>query len=143
MTLADALVYADTEVGCEKICELSTLTGSCIVSLGRGMAGVWTADDELAGEIEAASKTTKEKIWRMPMASEYKDQLDSKIADLKNLGTRWGGSITAALFLQHFVNEEKPFAHIDIAGPAWSEKDGVATGYGAKMMYEWIRQQGV
>lgn len=116
LTLADALVYADKTVGCEKIIELSTLTGSCIISLGKQIAGVWTDSDELAQELDLISKATGDKCWRMPMAKEYNEQIESLIADLKNCGTRYGGSITAALFLQNFVDPQKPFAHIDMAG---------------------------
>ena len=75
------------------------------------------------------------------MEKEYNDQLKSKIADLTNCGTRWGGAITAALFLQNFVDESKPFAHIDIAGPVWDDNTG-ATGFGCKMVSEWIAKQG-
>ena len=138
--MADALVYADKEVGADKIVELSTLTGACMVSLGRQMAGVWTDSDELAAEVEAASKSTGDKTWRMPMAHEYADQLESPFADLKNLGTRFGGSITAALFLQNFVEKGKPFCHVDMAGPVWEEGTG-ATGYGAKLIVDWVKRQ--
>lgn len=141
LTLADALVYADKEVGADKIVEFSTLTGAVMVSLGKQIAGVWTDDDDLAKEVEAASKSTGEKTWRMPMAHEYEDQLESHFADLKNLGTRFGGSITAALFLQNFVSKGKPFAHVDMAGPVWEEGKG-ATGYGAKLIVDWVKQQG-
>ena len=141
LTLADALVYADKEVGCESIIELSTLTGACMISLGQKIAGVWTSDDDLAKELETASKMTGDKTWRMPLAKEYNEQLESKIADIKNCGTRYGGAITAALFLQNFVDEKKPFAHIDIAGPVWSDKIG-ATGFGAKLVTEWVTRQG-
>lgn len=162
LTMADALVYADKELGCERIIELSTLTGACMISLGKVMAGMWTRDDELAGELEAASVKTGEKLWRMPLEDEYKEQLKSKIADIRNIGTRFGGAITAALFLQNFVSETTPFAHVDIAGkkhasrtqslninltlfllvgPVWSDKVG-ATGYGAKLVTEWVCQQG-
>jgi leucyl aminopeptidase len=77
----------------------------------------------------------------MPLAAEYNEQLDSKIADIKNIGGPYGGAITAALFLQHFVSKKKPFAHIDIAGPVWDDKIG-ATGFGAKLVTEWVRRQG-
>jgi leucyl aminopeptidase len=140
LTMADALVYVDKELECERIIELSTLTGACMISLGKAMAGLWTNDDQLANELEEASRVTGEKLWRMPLAEEYKEQLKSKIADIKNIGTRYGGAITAALFLQNFV-ESKPFAHIDIAGPVWSDKVG-ATGYGAKLVTEWVCRQG-
>eukprot|EP00550_Attheya_septentrionalis_P007191 CAMPEP_0198285918 /NCGR_PEP_ID=MMETSP1449-20131203/5147_1 /TAXON_ID=420275 /ORGANISM="Attheya septentrionalis, Strain CCMP2084" /LENGTH=625 /DNA_ID=CAMNT_0043983531 /DNA_START=79 /DNA_END=1956 /DNA_ORIENTATION=- len=142
LTLADALVYADKEVGCESIIELSTLTGAIMVSLGKGLAGVFTTNDELAKELEDVSKTTGDKSWRMPLETAYNKQLESKIADLTNCGTRYGGSITAGLFLQHFVSKEKPFAHIDIAGPVWNDKTG-ATGFGTKLVTEWIRRQGI
>lgn len=141
LTLADALVYADEEVGCDSIIELSTLTGACMVSLGLNICGVWTADDELAAELAQVSKVTGEKSWRMPLEEEYNDQLKSKIADISNCGTRYGGAITAALFLQNFVSEKVPFAHIDIAGPVWDDKLG-ATGFGAKMVTEWICMKG-
>lgn len=143
LTLADALVYADKEVGAESIIELSTLTGACMISLGTQIAGVWTDDDDLAGELDSASKATKDSTWRMPMAKEYMEQLDSKFADMKNLGARYGGAITAALFLTKFVSPKKPFAHIDIAGPVWSEKEGSATGFGSKLVQEWVKSQGV
>jgi leucyl aminopeptidase len=139
--LADALVYADKEVGADKIVELSTLTGSCMVSLGKQVAGIWTDSDALASELAAASQTTGEKTWRMPLVHEYEDQLESPFADLKNIGTRWGGSITAALFLQHFVAKGKPFAHVDIAGPVWEDGKG-ATGYGTKLLVDWVKRQG-
>jgi leucyl aminopeptidase len=141
LTMADALVYADKEVGCESIIELSTLTGACMVSLGKKICGVWTDNDDLAAQLEDISKETGEKSWRMPMEKEYNDQLKSKIADLTNCGTRWGGAITAALFLQNFVDESKPFAHIDIAGPVWDDNTG-ATGFGCKMVSEWVAKQG-
>jgi leucyl aminopeptidase len=139
--LADALVYADKTLGCEKIIELSTLTGACMVSLGKQICGLWTCNDELAEELDSISKATGDKAWRMPMAKEYNEQLESKFADLKNIGTNYGGSITAALFLQNFVSTKKPFAHLDIAGPVWDDKIG-ATGFGTKLVVEWIIRQG-
>lgn len=142
LTMADALVYADKEVGAEKIVELSTLTGAIMISLGKQMCGVFTKDDDLAKELDDVSKATGDKSWRMPWASEYREQLKSKIADMSNLGERYGGSITAALFLGEFVEENVPFAHVDIAGPVWDDKTG-ATGFGCKMVTEWIRRQGL
>jgi leucyl aminopeptidase len=140
LTLADALVYADKEVGCEAIVELSTLTGACMVALGKEVCGLWTNNDTLAAELAASSRATGDKVWRMPMVKEYNEQLKSNVADLKNLGTPYGGSITAALFLQNFVDEAKPFAHLDIAGPVWSDKTG-ATGFGAKLVVDWVLGQ--
>mmetsp|Transcript_4277 Transcript_4277/g.6394 ORF Transcript_4277/g.6394 Transcript_4277/m.6394 type:complete len:613 (+) Transcript_4277:60-1898(+) len=141
LTLADALVFADKECGCESIIELSTLTGACMISLGQKICGVWTDNDDLAKSIEDVSKVTGDKSWRMPMAAEYKEQLKSKVADMTNLGGRYGGAITAALFLTEFVDKKKPFAHIDIAGPVWDDATG-ATGFGAKMVSEWVSRQG-
>ena len=77
----------------------------------------------------------------MPMEKSYNEQLKSKVADMTNLGGRYGGAITAALFLQNFVSTKKPFAHIDIAGPVWDDSTG-ATGFGAKMVTEWVERQG-
>ncbi len=141
LTMADALVYADKEVGCDSIIELSTLTGAVMVALGKKICGIWTSDDSLATDLADISKVTGEKSWRMPLEEQYNEDIKSKIADVKNCGIRWGGSITAALFLQHFVSDEKPFAHIDIAGPVWDDGKG-ATGFGAKMITEWISRQG-
>ncbi len=77
----------------------------------------------------------------MPLEKSYNEQLKSKVADMTNLGQRYGGAITAALFLQNFVSPKKPFAHIDIAGPVWDDATG-ATGFGAKMVTEWVKRQG-
>jgi leucyl aminopeptidase len=114
LTLADAMVYCDKELDCSSIIELSTLTGACMVALGKGVSGVFTENDDLAKELENVAKVTEEKAWRMPMEKSYNEQLKSKIADIKNIGGRYGGAITAALFLQNFVDKKKPFAHIDI-----------------------------
>jgi leucyl aminopeptidase len=140
LTMADALVYVDQTLQCDEIVELSTLTGAVIVALGPSIAGLWTNNDTLAASLLTASATTGEKIWRMPMEEEYKEDLKSKIADLKNLGGRSGGAIAAALFLQEFVKGDKPFAHVDMAGPVWNAKAGEATGYGAKLVTEWACQ---
>ena len=125
LTLADALVYADIELGCEKIIELSTLTGACIVALGTNLSGVFTKYDDLTEELATASKVTNDQSWRLPMHDEYNKLLESKIADIKNIGTRPGSSIQAALFLQNFVSEDKPFAHIDIAQVVEMENEGI------------------
>ena len=137
LTMADALVYVDKTVGADKIIELSTLTGACMVALGDGMAGLWATDDDLATGLEGASKESGDKIWRMPLEDSYREQLKSKIADMSNLGGKYGGAITAALFLTNFVDKKKPYAHVDIAGPVWSAKSG-ATGFGAKLVTEFV-----
>jgi leucyl aminopeptidase len=141
LTMADALVFADQELKCDTIIELSTLTGACMVSLGTKIAGMWTSNDALASRLQDASKLAGERIWRMPLEDAYKDQLKSKIADLKNIGSsRYGGAITAALFLQEFIQDTKatPFAHIDMAGPVWDFTSGGASGYGVRLVTEWI-----
>jgi leucyl aminopeptidase len=140
LTLADALVFADKEVGADKIIDLATLTGACMVALGDQVAGVWTDDDDLAKSLQDSSEESGDKTWRMPLEMGYDEQLKSKIADMTNLGGRYGGAITAALFLKKFVDGEKPYAHIDIAGPVWSAKTG-ATGHGAKLVAEWILKE--
>ncbi len=141
LTMADALVYADKEVQCEEIVELSTLTGACMVALGSAVAGLWVDSDDLADSLIRASKATGEQIWRMPLVDDYKEDLKSKVADIKNLGGRYGGAISAALFLQNFVDGNKPFAHIDIAGPVWNFKTSQASGYGVKLLVEWVQQR--
>jgi leucyl aminopeptidase len=138
LTLADALVYADKEIDCEEIIELSTLTGACMVALGKSLSGIWTSNDKLADELQRISKITGDKSWRMPLETDYRELLKSTFADIKNVGGRYGGAITAALFLQEFVSSKKPFAHIDIAGPVWNDKKG-ATGYGVKLITGWVQ----
>jgi leucyl aminopeptidase len=124
LTLADALVYAD-KLGVDAIVDLATLTGACVVALGEDIAGLFTPDDAVASQLQTAADNAGEKIWRMPMEDKYFDGLKSGIADMKNTGPRYGGSITAALFLKQFV-KDTPWAHLDIAGTAW--KSGAAKG---------------
>lgn len=110
LTLADALVYAERQ-GVDTIIDLATLTGACIVALGEKIAGLYSPDDKLRSDIENAAKRTEEGIWNLPLESSYKELIKSPIADLKNIGGKGGGSITAALFLQEFVEKAK-WAHI-------------------------------
>jgi leucyl aminopeptidase len=140
LTMADALVYIDKEVGCDCIIELSTLTGSCIGALGTAMSGLWTDDEDLLETLKFAAKATGDKLWHMPLEKSYGDEIKSKVADLKNIGGKYAGAITAALFLTNFV-DKKPFAHIDMAGPVWSAKIG-ATGWGTKLVTEWVCRKG-
>ncbi len=107
--------------------------------MGRSIGGLWTIDDALAQDLTLASHKSGDKIWRMPLEFEYKDMIESKIADVKNVGNNKGaGAIVAALFLQNFVHKETSFAHIDMAGPAWNHTLGGATGYGVKLLTEYI-----
>ncbi len=141
LTLADALVFAD-KLGLDAIIDLATLTGACIIALGNDISGLWATDDSLANQIKAAAATAGEKFWQMPMEDKYFDGLKSPIADMKNTGPRPGGSITAALFLKQFV-KETPWAHLDIAGPVWADKDdgynpSGATGFPVRTLVNWV-----
>jgi leucyl aminopeptidase len=141
LTLADALVFAD-KLGVDAIVDLATLTGACVVALGEDIAGLFTTDDAVASQLEKAAAGAGEKIWRLPIEEKYLEGLKSGIADLKNTGPRAGGSITAALFLKQFV-KETPWAHLDIAGPVWTDKDNGynssgATGFGVRTLVNWV-----
>nr|XP_043623572.1 leucine aminopeptidase 1-like [Erigeron canadensis] len=137
LTLADALVYACNQ-GVDKIVDLATLTGACIVALGPSVAGIFTPSDELSKEVVAASEVAGEKLWRMPMEESYWEQMKSGVADMVNTGGRQGGSITAALFLKQFVDEKVQWLHIDMAGPVWSDKKKAATGFAISTLVEWV-----
>lgn len=141
LTLADALVFAE-KLEVDAIVDLATLTGACIISLGNAIGGLWSTHDDLAQELLAASEKGGEQFWKMPLETSYAEGLKSGIADMKNTGPRPGGSITAALFLKEFV-ENTPWAHLDIAGPVWADKDsGVnsagATGYPVRTLVNWV-----
>ncbi|KAL3353033.1 hypothetical protein AABB24_020830 [Solanum stoloniferum] len=137
LTLADALVYACNQ-GVEKIVDLATLTGACVVALGPSIAGIFTPSDDLAKEVVAASEVSGEKLWRLPMEDSYWDSMKSGVADMVNTGGRQGGAITAALFLKQFVDEKVQWMHIDLAGPVWSDKKKNATGFGVSTLVEWV-----
>ncbi|KAF7152720.1 hypothetical protein RHSIM_Rhsim01G0033200 [Rhododendron simsii] len=137
LTLADALVYTCNQ-GVEKIVDLATLTGACIVALGPSIAGVFTPSDDLAKEVMAASEVSGEKLWRMPLEESYWESMKSGVADMVNTGGRQGGAITAALFLKQFVDEKVQWMHIDMAGPVWNDKKKTATGFGISTLVEWV-----
>ncbi|NJO41421.1 MAG: leucyl aminopeptidase [Cyanobacteria bacterium CRU_2_1] len=141
LTLADALVFAE-KLGVEAIVDLATLTGACVVALGDDIAGLWTADDTLANQISKASELSGEKFWRMPMEDKYFEGLKSVVADMKNTGPRPGGAITAALFLKQFI-KDTAWAHLDIAGPVWTDKENGynstgATGFPVRTLVNWV-----
>lgn len=121
LILADALSYA-VEKEPARIIDLATLTGACVVALGQKVAGLFSNDDAFAADLDAACQRTGERAWRMPLVDEYDDLLKSSVADMKNVGGKWGGAITAAKFLQRFV-AKTPWAHLDIAGPSWADSD--------------------
>ncbi len=120
LILADALTYA-RRLGCTRLVDAATLTGAVVVALGHVNVGVFSNDDPLRDRVLAAARAEGEKMWPMPLDEEYKDQLKSAFADLPNVGNRWGGAITAAIFLKEFV-EDTPWVHLDIAGTAWIEE---------------------
>ncbi len=120
LVLADCLAYA-SELGVDAVVDAATLTGACVVALGDHYSGLFTDDDALAGKLEAAAEAAGEYLWRMPLPDWYKEQLKAEWGDIKNVGSRWGGAITAALFLREFV-DGPAWAHVDIAGPAFLEK---------------------
>jgi leucyl aminopeptidase len=141
LILADALTLAADEKP-DAIIDLATLTGACMVALGTQVAGLFANDQKLADRLLAASAETGEPLWQMPLVADYKDDIKSAVADLKNIGGGHAGSITAALFLQEFVGTI-PWVHLDIAGPAFLEK-GMAyaprggTGFGVRTLVRYL-----
>jgi leucyl aminopeptidase len=117
LILADALTYAVRE-GCTHLVDAATLTGAIVVALGHINVGAFTNDEAFLSKVLAAARSEGEKMWAMPLDEEYKDYLKSAFADIPNIGGRWGGSVTAAMFLKEFV-DDKPWVHLDIAGTAW------------------------
>jgi len=144
LVLCDALHWAQQQYDAARIVDLATLTGAMIISLGHEHGGMFANDDTLAEQLTAAGKASGDKLWRMPLGTEYDKLIDSPIADMKNIGPREGGSITAAQFLQRFIKEGTPWAHLDIAGMVWSNKPGAtwdkgATGYGVRLLDQFVR----
>jgi leucyl aminopeptidase len=138
MVLADVLWYCQEKFEPRFMVDLATLTGAMVVALGHEIGGFFSNDDALAQQLHAAGEATGEKLWRMPLGEGYDKQIKSDIADMKHVGGRPGGAVTAAQFLQRFVNG-KPWAHLDIAGMAWSSKDAAtvpkgATAYGVRLL---------
>jgi len=139
LVLADAVWYCQDRFKPKFMIDLATLTGAVVVALGHGYAGLFSNNEELAENLLAASKVSGDALWRLPLPPAYEKQIDSMAADMKNTGGRPGGSITAALFIQRFVNDF-PWAHLDIAAIAWTKPsskptipDG-ATGFGVRLL---------
>jgi leucyl aminopeptidase len=128
LVLADGLCYA-RQLGCTHLIDAATLTGAVVVALGYANAGVFANDDAMYERFSSALSKSGEKMWRLPLDDEYKEQIRSNIADIMNTGGRWGGAITAAMFLKEFA-EDTPWIHLDIAGTAWMEdsKPWIAKG---------------
>lgn len=145
LILADALLHANT-LPPKTIIDLATLTGACMVALGPDIYGAFSNNDELVSRfVQFVNDSTSETTWRLPLFYKYKEQLKSSIADLKNTGKRWGGAITAALFLNEFVQEDKTWMHLDIAGPFFDEGLGLfenmATGIPLESLVLFLEHQ--
>ena len=144
LVLADALWYTQKHFKPKLVIDLATLTGAIIVALGTSRAGLFSNDDKLAGQLFDTGKKVGEEVWRLPLGEVYDKQINSDIADMQNIGKdREAGSITAAQFLQRFIEKGTPWAHLDIAGVAWSKKDSDivpkgGTAWGVRMLNQFI-----
>ncbi|WP_343519797.1 leucyl aminopeptidase [Sphingomonas sp.] len=144
LVLCDALTWVQRTHKAKTIVDLATLTGAMIISLGSEHGGLFANDDGLADELLAAGRATGDLLWRFPLGEAYNKLIDSPIADMKNVGPRGAGSITAAQFLQRFIEDGVRWAHLDIAGMVWADKPGNtydkgATGYGVKLLDRFVR----
>jgi leucyl aminopeptidase len=143
LVLADAVAYVQRHYKPGTIIDLATLTGAILVSLGYEWAGLFANNEELAAALLKAGEESGDKLWRMPLAETFDRLIDSPIADMKNVGPREGGSITAAQFIQRFVENGVKWAHVDMAGKAWSDKPGStyekgATGFGVRLLDQYV-----
>lgn len=143
VVLADALHYA-SQLKPDQIIDLATLTGACVVALGEFVAGLFTKNDEMAEKIYLSGMTTYDRVWRLPLWDDYDELIKSDFADVANLGkSRWAGAITAAKFLEHFVDKNIPWAHLDIAGPAMNNDSRFytkkyMTGFGVRLLFDYL-----
>jgi leucyl aminopeptidase len=145
LVLADAVTYVQRNFKPGTIIDLATLTGAILISLGHEWAGLFSNNDELAAQLQHAGQDSGDLLWRMPLAEPFDRLIDSPIADMKNVGPREGGSITAAQFIQRFIEDGVRWAHIDMAGKAWSDKAGTtydkgATGFGVRLLDEYVAE---
>jgi leucyl aminopeptidase len=146
LILADALAYA-CEQEPDAIVDVATLTGAIVVALGSKVTGLFSNNESLTQELRSSAESAGERLWPMPLVEDYKSELESEVADAKNIGSRYGGSITAALFLSRFVTNGLPWAHLDIAGAARAERDydeipKGGTGAATRTLIEWIERRG-
>ena len=144
LVLCDALCWTQREFEPRAIVDFATLTGAIIVSLGHEHAGIFSNDDELAAALTRAGEATGDTVWRLPLGKPYDKMLESPIADMKNIGGKAAGSITAAQFLQRFIEDDTPWCHVDIAGTVWTDKPGRtwgkgATGFGVRLIDRYVR----
>ncbi|NCS90224.1 MAG: leucyl aminopeptidase [Ignavibacteria bacterium CG2_30_36_16] len=140
--LADALDYA-SKLKPARIIDLATLTGACVVALGEFTAGLFTKDDKLSSDIFSSGIKTHDRVWALPMWDDYHSLNKSDVADVKNIGGRWAGAITAAKFLENFVDKNIPWAHLDIAGPASANSlnnytKKYMTGFGVRLLFDYL-----
>jgi leucyl aminopeptidase len=143
LVLSDAVAYVQRTYKPTTIIDLATLTGAILISLGHEYAGLFTPDEQLATELMKAADESGDKLWRMPLGDAFDRMLDSEIADMKNVGPREGGSITAAQFIKRFIEDGVKWAHLDIAGMAWSDKPSStyakgATGFGVRLLDQFV-----
>jgi leucyl aminopeptidase len=147
LVLADALAYADAHLDPDVLVDIATLTGAATLALGRTHAALYSADERLAAAFAQAGEVSGERVWRMPLADDYRPAIGSSVADVCQIATVKGvgaGSIIAALFLREFVGERR-WVHLDIAGPARSERDAGlvgrgGTGYGVRLLLRWLER---
>ena len=136
MLLCDAIAYAE-KLGCSTIVDIATLTGACVVALGQKRAGVMGNNETLVDQLKTASAKTGERLWHLPCDDEFVEEMKSKIADLKNVGGKWGGACTASAFLSQFVTKAK-WAHVDMAGVGvWGANETDApgsVGFGVRLL---------
>ena len=143
LVLCDAITWAQKEFSPKTIVDLATLTGAMVITLGHEYAGIFANDDALAASLIKAGEASGDKLWRQPLGEAYDRLIDSPIADMKNVGPREAGSITAAQFIKRFVDDGVAWAHLDIAGMAWSDKpktgfDKGATGFGVRLLDQYV-----
>jgi leucyl aminopeptidase len=143
LVLADAVAYVQRNFKPTTIVDLATLTGAILISLGHEWAGLFSNNDELASALLKAGSESGDKLWRMPLAESFDRLIDSPIADMKNVGPREGGSITAAQFIQRFIENGVKWAHVDMAGKAWADKPSStyekgATGFGVRLLDQYV-----
>jgi leucyl aminopeptidase len=143
LVLADAVTYVQRNYNPSTIVDLATLTGAILISLGHEWAGLFSNNDELASQLQHVGEDSGDRLWRMPLGEPFDRLIDSPIADMKNVGPREGGSITAAQFIQRFIENGVRWAHVDMAGKAWSDKPGTtydkgATGFGVRLLDEYV-----
>lgn len=145
LVLADALSYGVEKFKPRFIVDLATLTGACVIALGNNIAGLMTNNEEITEKLMNASRRTWERLWQLPLDEDFNEQIKSNVADIKNTGGRPGGSETAGAFLSNFVGDT-PWAHLDIAGTAWTQSNTAkkdylskgSTGFGTRLLFELI-----